>query len=209
MFRRIAACVLASLLGATGAEEVSPARLIEDVQAHTAQGDLSGAWNAYLRLFNHPQANEVPIKAFSDCFSRRGCISFGLLGATLGKSKTQASAIERFCPDWASTIAETAAEHPAEAELLKDDLAAILRGTFEPDCHAWRERELAWLDDEPSDDGPLPTSVPLAFWSEGDRWYAPFAKAHMGNAEFDFLVDIGAGTTFLTSTQFANIEAAI
>lgn len=130
--------------------DATPESLMREAMRSQATGDFESVWRALVAFHGHPGSNEADVRVYVDCFMLPGCPSIGVLGAFLGKSRTEAGDLSRFCPHWNRQRArihagDSAGLAVAETETLDMLHSRSLRGT----CAEWHSRQLKLLHTEP------------------------------------------------------------
>lgn len=148
-------------------EGTPEALLKETVQAQRA-GNFEASWQALMAFFNHPDSNEVDIKAFTDYFLVPKSSSVWRLGSFLGKSTAAAGPIEFFCPQWnrqrAQVRAEMADESPEAVDIFLKDFDFIRSQALQGSCTEWRRRQRILLHEQPvARPQPVPQVVSMQF----------------------------------------------
>ena len=169
-----------------------PAALLWEVRQAQHKGEFEAVWNTYLEFFDHPDRNEVDIIAFGHCFGRLQCPSFGILGAFLGKAKSEAKALEGFCPKWQGFREKLQEESPKDLEHFPWIRDRLIKGSI-GDCERWPSRQSRLLHQEQiARDGSESYLVPLRLRQASPGNFVPEVEILIGESSHWALVDTGS-----------------
>ena len=155
-------------------------------------GEFEAVWNTYLQFFDHPDRNEVDMYAFAHCFGRWQCPSFGILGAVLGKAKSEAKTLEGFCPKWQGFREKLQEESPRDLKHFPWIRNRLISGSI-GDCERWSSKQSRLLHQNQITRVVSESNVvPLRLRQAGPVDFVPEIEILVGEAPHWALVDTGS-----------------